>query len=89
LTIEGAFGEVIRDLRKTNQISQEKLAEISNLDRSFISLLECGRKQPSLITIFQLAKALNLSASKILSLVEEKIKKHTGTKNNSRLHKKW
>jgi transcriptional regulator with XRE-family HTH domain len=75
LTIEEAFGEVIRELRKANQISQEKLAEASNLDRSFISLLECGRKQPSLITIFQLAKALNLSASKILSLVEEKIKK--------------
>jgi hypothetical protein len=47
----------------------------SNLDRSFISLLECGHKQPSLITIFQLAKAFNLTASKILSLVEEKIKK--------------
>jgi transcriptional regulator with XRE-family HTH domain len=74
LTIEEAFGETIRELRKANQISQEKLAEASNLDRSFISLLECGHKQPSLITIFQLAKALNLSASKIMSLVEAKIK---------------
>jgi len=73
VTIEEAFGEVIRDLRKANQISQEKLADMSNLDRSFISLLECGHKQPSLITIFQLAKAFNLSASKILSLAEEKI----------------
>jgi len=75
LTIEEAFGEVIRDLRKSNQISQEKLAELSNLDRSFISLMECGHKQPSLITIYQLAKAFKLSASKILSLTEEKIKK--------------
>ena len=73
MTIEEAFGEVIRELRKAQQISQEKLAELSNLDRSFISLLECGHKQPSLITIFQLAKAFNLPASKILSLVEEKI----------------
>lgn len=72
--IEEAFGEAIRELRKANQISQEKLAELSNLDRNFISLLECGRKQPSLVTIFQLAKALNLSVSKILSLVEAKIK---------------
>lgn len=74
MTIEEAFGETIRELRKANQISQEKLAEVSNLDRSFISLLECGHKQPSLITIFQLAEAFNLSASKILSLVEVKIK---------------
>ena len=75
MTIEESFGEVIRELRKAKQISQEKLADVSKLDRSFISLLECGHKQPSLITIFQLAKALNFSASKILSLVEEKIKK--------------
>jgi transcriptional regulator with XRE-family HTH domain len=74
LTIEEAFGEVIRELRKEHQISQEKLAEVSNLDRSFISLLECGHKQPSLVTIFQLAKAFNFSASKILQLVEVKIK---------------
>jgi transcriptional regulator with XRE-family HTH domain len=39
LTIEEAFGEVIRTLRKVNKISQEKLAEVSNLDRSFILLL--------------------------------------------------
>jgi transcriptional regulator with XRE-family HTH domain len=75
LTIEEAFGEVIRDLRKVKQISQETLADASNLDRSFISMLECGHKQPSLVTIFQLAKAFNISASNILSLVEEKIKK--------------
>ena len=74
MTIEEAFGEVIRELRKASQLSQEKLAEGSNLDRSFISLLECGRKQPSLITIFQLARAFNLPASKILSLVEDKIR---------------
>jgi len=74
LTIEEAFGEVIRELRKEHRISQEKLAEVSNLDRSFISLLECGHKQPSLVTIFQLAKSFKISASKILSLVEEKIK---------------
>lgn len=75
MTIEEAFGEVIREIRREKQISQEKLAEASNLDRSYISLLECGHKQPSLITIFQLAKGFNLSASRILSLVESKINK--------------
>ena len=73
MTIEEAFGKVIRELRKERQISQEKLAEISSLDRSFISLIECGHKQPSLITIFQIARAFNLSPSEILSLVEAKI----------------
>lgn len=73
MTIEEAFGEVIKNLRRAQQISQEKLAEVSNLDRSFISLLECGHKQPSLITIFQIAKAFNLSASKLMSLVEQRL----------------
>jgi transcriptional regulator with XRE-family HTH domain len=71
LTIEEAFGQVIREFRKANHLSQEKLAEMSTLDRSFISLLESGKKQPSLITIFQLAKALNISPSKMLANVEE------------------
>jgi transcriptional regulator with XRE-family HTH domain len=73
LTIESAFGQVIKELRTKYKISQERLADLSNLDRSFISLLECGHKQPSLITIFQLAKAFNVSAAKIIALVEKKI----------------
>lgn len=70
MTIEQAFGNVIRKLRKERRFSQEKLAFNSMLDRSFISSLECGRKQPTLITIFQLADALNIPASLILSDVE-------------------
>jgi transcriptional regulator with XRE-family HTH domain len=73
LTIEAAFGQAIKELRKKHHISQEKLAEVSNLDRSFISLLECGHKQPSLITIFQLAKSFNMSAAKLVTMVEKKI----------------
>lgn len=70
MTIEQAFGNVVRKLRKERKFSQEKLALNSMLDRSFISSLECGRKQPTLLTIFQLADALNLPASKIISDVE-------------------
>ncbi|NPU86410.1 MAG: helix-turn-helix transcriptional regulator [Syntrophaceae bacterium] len=74
VTIEDAFGQTIRTLRKARKMSQETLAELSNLDRSFISHLECGKKQPSLVTIFQLAKALKVTPSKIVSLTEEKQK---------------
>ena len=72
LTIEEAFGQVIKELRKARYLSQEKLALASNLDRSFISHLERGYKQPSLITIFQLAKTLKISPSQLIALVEEK-----------------
>lgn len=73
MTIEEAFGQVIQELRKANSLSQEKLADLSHIDRSFISLVENGRKQPSLITIFQLAKAFNVSTAKIMAAAEEKL----------------
>lgn len=73
MTIEEAFGQVIQELRKANSLSQEALADLSHIDRSFISLVENGRKQPSLITIFQLAKALNVSTAKIMAAAEEKL----------------
>jgi len=66
LRIEEAFGIVIRRLRKERHLSQEKLSEISCLDRTFISNIEGGKQQPSLVTIFALAAALNVNASTIV-----------------------
>jgi transcriptional regulator with XRE-family HTH domain len=78
LSIELAFGAVIRELRKKSGRSQEDIAFDSALDRSFISLLETGRQQPSLITIFQLAKSLGVSPSQIISSVEDKLREDSG-----------
>jgi transcriptional regulator with XRE-family HTH domain len=78
LSIETAFGQVIRGLRKEIGRSQEDIAFDSALDRSFISQLETGRQQPSLITIFQLAKALGVSPSQIVSSVEDKLREEAG-----------
>jgi transcriptional regulator with XRE-family HTH domain len=43
------------------------------LDRSFISQPECGLRQPSLVTIFQLAKALQTSPARIIESVENPV----------------
>ena len=67
LTIEMAFGIVIRRLRKEQLLSQEELSRISSLDRGFISQLERGKQKPTIITIFELAAALNVSATRILN----------------------
>ena len=75
MTIEEAFGEAIKKLRKSMRFSQEELAVESGLDRSFISLLECGHQQPPLITIMQLAKALHISASQLIASVEENMQR--------------
>ena len=68
------FGKVLRELRDGNQFSQEKLAEYCDLDRTYISLLERGLRQPTITTIFKLAKALNISPSELIAKVEHQIK---------------
>ena len=65
------FGKVIRELRVANKLSQEKLAEYCDLDRTYISLLERGQRQPTITTIFKLAKALNLKPSALITKVED------------------
>lgn len=70
MTIEEAFGAVLRRLRRENSLSQESLAHNSGLDRSFISQIEGGKQQPSLVTIFSIAKAVNIFPSVILKEVE-------------------
>ena len=73
MTPEKAFGLVLRELRNSMDISQEKLSFESNLDRTYISLLERGLRQPTLTTILSLSKALNLTPQDLISQVINKI----------------
>jgi len=66
VTIEEAFGIVIRRLRRERNFSQDKLSIASCLDRKFISNIEGGKQQPSLVSIFALAGALNAPVSSII-----------------------
>ena len=68
------FGKVLRELREANQLSQEKLAEYCELDRTYISMLERGLRQPTITTIFKLAKALNIAPSQLIEKVEVLVK---------------
>ncbi len=66
-----SFGKVIRKLRLEQGLSQEQLGFEAELRRTYISILELGQQQPSLTTIFKLAKALNISASSLIRYVED------------------
>jgi len=70
VTIEKALGHVIRRLRRERGFSQDALSVASNLDRSYISLVECGKKNPTLISIFSLASGLDVPPQRILTEVE-------------------
>lgn len=65
-----AFGAVLRDARNERGLSQEDLGFESGYHRTYISLLERGLKSPSLLTIFELARALDIRPSELLTRVE-------------------
>lgn len=70
MTIEEAFGLILQQSRKKRRLSQEQLGFESGYHRTYISQLERGRKSPSLRTIFQLADALKMSPSEMVSQAE-------------------
>jgi transcriptional regulator with XRE-family HTH domain len=59
------FGQVVRRYRLALGISQEILAERSDLHRTYISGIERGQRNVSLINIHKLAKALNVSPAEL------------------------
>jgi transcriptional regulator with XRE-family HTH domain len=75
-----AFAAALRDLRTRANLSQEELALNCNLDRTYISLLERNKRQPTLTTFFVLSRGLGISASELLNVVEDK-RKSIGLEN--------
>jgi transcriptional regulator with XRE-family HTH domain len=67
------FGIIIKELRINKQLSQEKLADLCELDRTYISMIERGLRQPTLKTIFTLANTLKIKPSLLIAILEEKI----------------
>jgi transcriptional regulator with XRE-family HTH domain len=68
------FAEVLKELRTEKGISQEELAFGSGLDRTFISLLERGKRQPTLSTIYKISEALKVSPIELISKIDIKMK---------------
>ena len=73
-SLSKVFGEVLKDLRNDVGISQENLAYESELDRSFISMLERGLRLPTISTLFQVSKPLKKTPSEILKMIEDRFK---------------
>ncbi|KOP74173.1 XRE family transcriptional regulator [Bacillus sp. FJAT-21351] len=66
MDIEQAFGIVIKKYRLERSMSQEKLAFGSDLDRTFISLLERGKRKPTINTLFSISNVLEVKSYKIV-----------------------
>ncbi len=60
------FGERVKKVRLERGLSQEDLAEQAELHRNYVSQIECGRRNLSLLNILKLARALKVPASKLI-----------------------
>lgn len=60
------FGKNVQEYRKAQHLSQEQLAELVGVHRTYIGMIERAEKNITLCNIEKIAKALNISISKLL-----------------------
>jgi transcriptional regulator with XRE-family HTH domain len=70
MDIVKSFGARLQKIRKEKGHSQEQLAEISGLHRTYISSLERGSRNPTLATLYVIANALDMTISSLMEGVD-------------------
>ena len=60
-------GKRIRQLRNKIGISQEELADSAELDRTYITSVECGKRNISIVNIDKIAKALKVKLNEFFT----------------------
>jgi transcriptional regulator with XRE-family HTH domain len=77
-----AFGRVVRALRVEKEISQENLASLASIDRSFMGRIERGETTPTLTLMLKITKALNISATVLVQETEELLGEEQAKRGN-------
>lgn len=72
------FGEALKARRAVLGVSQEELAFRAGVDRTFVSRIERGIRQPTITTIFSLSHALEISAVELITDVESLARRTAG-----------
>ncbi len=65
------IGNKIKDLRNRNGLTQQELADRTELTKGFISQLERGQVSPSIVTLLDLIECLGTTASEFFKETEE------------------
>jgi transcriptional regulator with XRE-family HTH domain len=65
-----AFGRNVRRCREALDYSQEKLAGAANLDQTYISGIECGKRNPGIKNVARIAKALGIKTAALVEGVD-------------------
>ena len=70
MDIRKLFGDNVRHYRKALGLTQEAVAEIMGVDRAYISLIERGAQNVTLLSIWEIGQALQVHPSALLSETE-------------------
>lgn len=65
-TLLVAFGLALRQARTAKGISQEELADLAGLHRTYIGSVERGERNPTLVSLYRIAEALDIPAAALL-----------------------
>lgn len=71
MQLKKELGKNIQKFRKFNKLTQEKLAELVNVEINSISSIETGKYFPSPDNIVKIASALNVSVADLFSFKED------------------
>jgi transcriptional regulator with XRE-family HTH domain len=77
-----AFGLRVRKLREALDWSQDQLAEQADLHRTYISGLERGERNVSVLNILRLARALKTTPGKLLDDIGRLTQRFNSTESN-------
>lgn len=69
-TIAKLLGAAARERRLVKEMSQEQLADVSGLERSYVGRLERGGSQPTLLVLLKLAKGLDCGVADLVGPAE-------------------
>jgi transcriptional regulator with XRE-family HTH domain len=72
--IATAFGKLLAELRKKRGLSQDRFAAGAGFHKNSIGMFERGEISPKLEAVFDLADALEMPASKLLAILEKKLR---------------
>ncbi|WP_368974939.1 helix-turn-helix domain-containing protein [Caldifermentibacillus hisashii] len=75
MDLQKEFGKLLRKARENKGLTQEELALSCELDRTYISLLERGKRSPTLKKIFDLCEKLEVTPSDLIRELEEIVNK--------------
>lgn len=78
----GLVGHVIQECRQNRGLSQEVLSGLATLDRSHYSKIERGLRNPTIDTLFKIARALDMTPHELVIKIEEAIEAEEKTNSN-------